>query len=553
MSTSQTSPGLASTPASVSASASYCNVCGGPLSSMHLRRASMADEGDDLNWCHLDECDCRDYFEVDEEVDDPGGMDPAYHSLDCATQIGYVGWDLPEKDVLWLDEVRLIGAMKENQRAYPISKWDGNVFLTKIGDYTHAHGLMFESVSAIFPNPSNDGFLVHDNCYRMLRLVASIDNKPLSLRDLYLTMKACPKDAFADMIDWKGPRSYGGTEIWAHADGWRAQASHEWLVTDPFVKLSARTFLNYASQSSVIKEGSPNWGSATSHPRQTAGDNPIFTTLPLEIKHMIIEYLPSFAVSNLAIASPAFHAATRHLPNSFWKSRLQHDYCWLRGYFRDLDLHCKSRPCLNFYALIKALDYHSKPLPDGSLLKPHESVFFAFKNYRRIWNCAEAILSRVEARKAKALVNHAMRVQQVDFVKYIRVVNTVYISLEKQLYSATAYYQRGSFEKHGDGEQRLFCGILFGFADSSMQYAGDVRLYESEKVRGQEMAKHTTFFDVLGKELITDTHRQWHDKMSSYPSQRQKRVVGLDVEFRKCSEGELIICGIKPVTRREGA
>lgn len=60
----------------------------------------MAEEGDDIHWCHLDECDCRDHFEVDEEVDDPGGMDPAYHSSDCATQIGYVGSDLPERDVL---------------------------------------------------------------------------------------------------------------------------------------------------------------------------------------------------------------------------------------------------------------------------------------------------------------------------------------------------------------------------------------------------------------------------------------------------------------------
>ncbi|KAL4967415.1 uncharacterized protein BDV14DRAFT_198144 [Aspergillus stella-maris] len=547
MSSTQPSPASASVPAT----ASYCNICGGPLSSMHLRRASMADEGDDINWCHLDECDCQDYFEIDEEFDDPGGMDPAYHSSDCATQIGYVGWDLSEKDVLWLDEIRVIGEMKENQRAYPISKLDGNVFLTKIGDYTHAHGLMFESVALTFPNPSEDGFLVHDSCYRMLHLAASLDNKPLSLRNLYLTMKACPKDPFADMIDWKNPRSYGGTETWAHADGWRAEASYEWLVTDPFVKLSARTFLKYASQSSVVKQGSPTWGSATSRPRQTAGDNPIFTTLPLEIKHMIIEYLSSSSVLNLAIASPAFHTATRRLPNSFWKSRLQHDYRWLRGYFSELDLYCKSRPCLNYYALLMAFDYHSKPLPDGSLLKSYESIFFAFKNHRRIWNCAEAILSRVEARKAKTLVNHAMRVQQVDFIKYLRAVNTVYISLEKQLYSAKGFCQQGAFKKHGDGEKRPFGGVLFEFADYSTQYAGDVRLYESEKVRGEKMAKHITFFDVLGKELTTDTHRQWHDKMSSYISQKQKRIVGLDVKFRKCPEGKLIICGISPVTGQE--
>ncbi|KAL4954020.1 hypothetical protein BDW69DRAFT_146408 [Aspergillus filifer] len=512
------------------------------------------------------------------------------------------------------------------------------------GKYTHAHGLRFESVASTFPSPGKDGFLVHDSCYRMLRLVASLDNKPLPLRDLYLTMKACPKDAIADVIDWKDPRSYGGAEMWAHADGWRAQASHEvcicsllyanpaleslttikWLVMDPFVELSAPLFLDYASQSSVVKEGSPTWGPATARPRRTAGDNPILTTLPLEIRQMIIEYLPSSSVLNLAIASPAFHAAIRHLPNSFWKSRLQHDYRWLRcqgsrGYFGDLDLHRKSRLRLNFYALLMALDYHSRPLPNGKLVKDDKPTFFGFKNYRRIWNCAEAILSRVEARIAKSLVNHAMRVQQVDFVKYLRVVNTVYISLEKQIFSVTGFYQQGAHKKHGDGEQRQFGGLLFEFADHSTQYAGDARLYESERVSGQDIVKHSIFFDVLGKEVITDTatfwfgtsdgsgyqvvhfstsnvhevtlgaaHRQWHDKMSSCPSkkgglsaiideagkvrtierpgiqiatqsmvenrkarrrqsQKEKRIVGLDVKFRKGPEGNLILCGIERV------
>ncbi|KAL4945118.1 hypothetical protein BDV06DRAFT_219649 [Aspergillus oleicola] len=490
----------------------YCNVCGGPLSSANLRRLSLANEGDLLELCHNDECDCREYFELDEEVNDPGGMDPAYHDADCATQIGYVSWSLPEDDIYWLDGVRLIGAWKKNQRSYPVSKRDGHVFLTESGEYSGADSLNFEGFPFTFTDLSNDGFLVHETCYKILRRAASINNKPFTLRGLYLTMKACPRDPIAGVIDWKDPRSYGGAEMWSHGNGWRAQAGQEWLVTDPLRRINLAPFIAHASHQSIIQRWSPPWGSSSNsiarNSRPTPSDSPLFTTLPTEIKHMILEHLPSASVVNLSIASRAFHATTRYLPNSFWRSRLVHNYRWLRetGIHQLLDAAAieRGRPVkLNYYALLQSLDIISQPLPDGKLLKSGEPNWFAFKNYRRIWNCAEAIVDRVEARGAEFLVNYGARVQKIDMLNYVWVVNKVYVSLEKQILFVWGLYHQSAGD--GDGDQRLIGGLLFEFADTSTQYVGDSRLYY-ERWKGKEInEKHLIFFDVAAKERITDT------------------------------------------------
>ncbi|KAL4927528.1 uncharacterized protein BDV17DRAFT_292530 [Aspergillus undulatus] len=468
---------------------SYCNICGGPLNSLNLRRASMAAKSDSRTRLWDDVCDCRDYFELDsdfDEEDDPGGMDPAYHDSECATQFGYISWDLPEGDVKWLDGVVLIGMKKPGQRGYPISEGEWSVFVTKTGKYSDTRGLKFNGFAAAHSNPSADGFLVHDACFQILRTSAPAD-QPLRLETLFDTMKASPKEEGINMIDWKDPRSYGGSDEWQTRAGWRAQAGAEWLVTNPLKQIKFRQFINHATRAKVIKQGSPIWGPEKSRTRP----QDCFGGFPLEIRHMILELLPSTSVINLSIASPSFNTTARSLPNGFWKSRLEH-HRWIRGTeIPQMLARVPEHHPINYYDLIDSLDKASKPPPDGLFLRPSQPKWFALKNNRRIWNCCQAIHDRIRARDAQVLVNNAGRVFKRDFLSHVQTTNTVYVSLQTQLHFIRAFYPRG--------EQEPFGGLLFQFADQSQQYVGDPRNHESVC---SEKPEHRIHFDTSKSEKI---------------------------------------------------
>ena len=62
----------------------YCCFCGGPATSLNLRKASLANNGDDLQRCYEDECDC-----TGDDCED----------VDCPSQFGYNSQVLLEGDM----------------------------------------------------------------------------------------------------------------------------------------------------------------------------------------------------------------------------------------------------------------------------------------------------------------------------------------------------------------------------------------------------------------------------------------------------------------------
>ncbi|BCS17776.1 uncharacterized protein APUU_10604A [Aspergillus puulaauensis] len=372
----------------------YCCICGGPATSLDLRKASLASDGDDLQRCYEDECDC-----IGDDCED----------ADCPSKFGYDSQVLLEGDIAWLDRVVMICPFTNNDGIGPATGSQSGAYLTPIGEYDEYEGLVH------FPNtsdkcPNRDGFLVHDCCLRILSLARSNSCKKqpqLTLERLFMVMKRFAVTSPGKVIDWKDSRLYGGgVHGFQGSDRWEALYGFEWLVTDPGIYTNVGSLLYYAAHPKIVAMRSPIWGplklkeevkqSTTTEEDTKKKDR--FKRLPLELQHTIIELLPTKDVHNLSLASRAICNATRYLPNSFWKTRLGHGrFGYLARFHGDL---IWPRVPVNYYRLLCRLEDVSRPWPHGDQGPPGEDeqicpYWNSLKNWRRIWGCCEAILDKV--------------------------------------------------------------------------------------------------------------------------------------------------------------
>ncbi|RDW83822.1 uncharacterized protein DSM5745_04148 [Aspergillus mulundensis] len=373
---------------------SYCNICGGPFESANLRRWSTVRDGVDKERCWDDSCggECYENGFMTESEDD-GGCNPDCHGLDCSTQRGYFGWILEDKDIRWLDDVRMI--CHANHPAADEEIDEEGVSLSGIGVYTQLEGLHIAGAAIPNLHPNTDGFLVHGRCVETLCKVrkASKSKYPEStLSRLFITMQSSPLKRRVNVIDWNDPRTTRGeVEMFQKEERWLAFYGHEWLVMDTDTIIDYTTRIEHAASAEVVQENSPTWGPEI----QRSRPEDCFSILPLEIPHMIMKHLPSSSVLNLSIASPTFHAASRHLPQSFWKSRLDHRYRWLINYDEFSETLAKVQGPINYYALLKEFEDLSADVEDEGDEDHPATNTFGLRNWRRIWNCCEAILDKI--------------------------------------------------------------------------------------------------------------------------------------------------------------
>ncbi|OJJ04791.1 hypothetical protein ASPVEDRAFT_31228 [Aspergillus versicolor CBS 583.65] len=374
----------------------YCCICGGPVSSLDLRKASLANDGDDLNRCYKDECDC-----IGDECEE----------VDCPGQFGYNSQVLLEEDVAWLDKVVMICPSMNNNGTGSSTGSQSGAYLTAIGDYDEYDSLVhFPDTSTKCPN--RDGFVAHDCCLRTLFLAESNSSKKqsqLTLESLFFTMKRFAVPSPEKAIDWKDSRLYGGgVHGFQGSDKWEALYGYEWLVSDPEGYTNIARVLNYAAHPKIVALRSPIWGplklkevkESTTAKEDTIIQEEGFKKLPFEVQLMIIELLSSKDVHNLSLASRAICNATRYLPNSFWKTRLGQGRFGYLAPFRG-DLTWPSVP-VNYFRLLCRLENVSRPWPHGDQgpLGENEQIcpyWNSLKNWRRIWGCCEAILDKVNA------------------------------------------------------------------------------------------------------------------------------------------------------------
>lgn len=134
------------------------------------------------------------------------------------------------------------------------------------------------------------------------------------------------------------------------------------------------------------------------YPVSEAGDP--FAYLPTELSCAILELLPTRDIFRLAIASPSVKIIATRLPRTFWKSRVLFELPWLRPVWPKLNraLDKDSRP-VQYKKLLRDLKSVSVEFQEPSIL--YDDYYFqggkiGLQNLRRIWQCCESILQRVE-------------------------------------------------------------------------------------------------------------------------------------------------------------
>ncbi|KAF7133988.1 hypothetical protein CNMCM5793_005514 [Aspergillus hiratsukae] len=372
----------------------YCNICGGPLYWWDLRKASTAREGEDLDLCYDDECDCEAGTRPEAEAAEDGdSTTDCEHNRYCASLKGYSGDLVSENDILWLEKVRMLRA-RDCQSDKDDTVQDSEAYyITEIGSYDPWFGLTIpgengSSDGRLWANI--DGFLLHDTCWQMLQLVhrtVGSSSRPLEPRRLYLTMQAQLKDDMDTSIDWEDSRVYGGTEDFQWQE-WEAQPGYEWLVADPLKPVDCSELISVSKSSNL---GATNAIVSMSAPK-LSGVDPL-SSLPWDVRYKILQMLPSPSVINLVIASPAFRGAARDLPANFWRLRLGYDCPWIDGDSLWQNLAQADRQ-VNYKELIHLIK-EAAARPEDGMNEPQDS-WLNLKNRHRIWTCCEVILEKLE-------------------------------------------------------------------------------------------------------------------------------------------------------------
>ncbi|KAF4228985.1 hypothetical protein CNMCM6805_001779 [Aspergillus fumigatiaffinis] len=385
----------------------YCNICGGPLSCYYLRKASTAWEGEDLSLCYDDDCDCeagaRPEAEDDEDgEDDENSTAACEHDSYCASLRGYSGDLVSEKDILWLDKVRMLRPRdSRSDKHNEMQDDDDAYYITENGIYDPWYGLEVpgentgSSDGRLWANI--DGFFLHDTCWQMLQLVhqtVGSSSQPLEPRRVYLAMQARLGDDMEISIDWEDSRVYGGTDDFQSQE-WEAEPGYEWLVADPLKPVDISELV---SASKSANPGSTNAIVNGDTLKLSAVD--LFSSLPWDVRYRILQMLPSASIIDLVIASTAFRGAARDLPDQFWRLRLAYDCPWIDQDSLRQNI-AQAGGQVNYKDLIRLIKEAAARPEDGK--NGDQDSWLNIKNRHRIWICCEVILGKLE-KEAKSWV-----------------------------------------------------------------------------------------------------------------------------------------------------
>lgn len=219
-------------------------------------------------------------------------------------------------------------------------------------------------------------------------------------------------------------------------------------------------------------------------------DKDMLSTLPLEVRGVILEMLPTESVMNLFLASPAFRRLTNDLSTSFWRSRIVLDLPWCaKTALEQIEKSTIKPPMDRLYRQIKESS-QSDCWDAFEDEKEEEGIFdrnsMGLKNRRRIWLNCERTLRGIESQQM------AVR-QQAGIVSPVmsRVTSSRLVSISRQtlpdatldVYFVPSPDQKGLLKDvitHFAGgevigiEFQLFgeeCGRLFGHRGSNVERA----------------------------------------------------------------------------------
>ncbi|PLB49366.1 hypothetical protein P170DRAFT_182744 [Aspergillus steynii IBT 23096] len=378
----------------------YCSICGGPLKNENLRgRTSVILRNENAVLGSKDDtCDCNGAAQV------PRGhtcqVHESVHSWRCNILNGYDAFVLSEDQIQWLRHGRMICAETATLNSEPGDEChDPGYFVTREGEFDYDRGLTTRDI------PDKVGFPVHESCWNILNTVQKYvisDLRKIDLRELFCDLTR------STYIYTTNPCFIGSSETdpWfcaAYSDAaqfqydaeWDPVKAYEWLVADP----SVIDFELFVSECFGIEHNGIN-GLIMTSLVSSANSDPL-GVLPTEICCTILELLPSKDVFRLAVASPTVKSIATHMPRGFWKSRLQSEMPWLLPVWPELNraLDNATQP-VQYKKLLRHLKQQSIEWQKPERLYDdyfNQGKRIGLQNLRRVWECCESILERVEA------------------------------------------------------------------------------------------------------------------------------------------------------------
>ncbi|KAF5857498.1 hypothetical protein ETB97_005712 [Aspergillus alliaceus] len=381
-------------------SAFFCNICGGPPAFRKLiTRASLQ---------HLDEEEQFENYEAYEGHCECQGNERSGHSPFCPSMLGYDARNISLKNIKWLGDVRLVCRNIPDANLFTDKDSADLPMVTPLGEH-----LKPQSGRFFYPcieNPrdpggniltcNKDGFLVHDTCLKILKLVHQHTvsaARPLDLRDFVSVMESGLKDRNSDSYDWGYGDTFGRKQRFDAGD-WVPSEYSEWTVMDPSGPFDLKPLITEASTESdngysfAFHTDTIN---AHLYSTNTTQNNPL-SSIPRELQYHILESLPTESVLNLFLASPDLRECAGNLPRSFWESRLFFDVPWCaETVLSQLPPQSQGRAQFNhLFGVLK----------DASAVEGYADVsmreYLALKNRRRIWLNCERILRDIESYRA---------------------------------------------------------------------------------------------------------------------------------------------------------
>ncbi|RHZ58433.1 hypothetical protein CDV55_105312 [Aspergillus turcosus] len=371
----------------------FCNICGGPPTYKRLIKRSS------LPFLHEE-----DHLDEHETYDDyctciaglGGESVQQTHSRFCNAILGYDARDVGLKDIKWLGDVRLVTHQIPDAHLFtekdsvdlPMVSPLAEHVDPQSGGFFYPRLLNPRDPGGNFLECNKDGFLVHDTCLGMLKLVhrdTVSATRPLDLHGFLSVMELGPSDRQHLSFDW----GYGNTfhyEDRFNFNGWVPVEHSEWTVMDPNGPFDLKDLIAEASS-----ESSSGLSFVPDKIHDESNSTRSLLSIPRELQLCILEMLPTQSVLSLFLASPHFRTCAKDLPRSFWESRLYFDVPWCA----DMVLAQISQQRRSEVHLDRLLYL----LKEASAVAGYERDwdYLALKNRRRIWLNCERILQDIKS------------------------------------------------------------------------------------------------------------------------------------------------------------
>ncbi|GKZ34541.1 hypothetical protein AbraIFM66950_004817 [Aspergillus brasiliensis] len=374
----------------------FCNICGGPPTYRNLIKRSSLQylaEQDQLgeHEAYDDYCTCG------------AGQEGGQHATFCNYLFGYDARDVSLKDIKWLGDVRLVAQQIPDAELFTEKDSADLPVVSPLAEYVGLQSGHFFYPCPYSEDPrsnvlecNRDGFLVHDACLEILKLVwrdtiSAI--RPIDLRDFVSVMEQGLEDRNSDSFDWGYGTTFSKGPRFEPLEGWVPWEDSEWTVMDPNGPVDLRSLITEASSKT-----DSGFTFVFHHDKEIQDDSDPrkpdhLSLIPYELRFRILEMLPTQSVLNAFLASPHFRQCAQNLPRSFWKSRLFFNMPWCADMVLS-QVQQSSR--IQWNELLRLLkDAVAVAEQDSGSLE-----YSALKNRRRIWRRCEQIVKEIESQQS---------------------------------------------------------------------------------------------------------------------------------------------------------